>query len=132
MINIHKPAAWEKNTLDELMETEAGQHYVLNQFGAADKVAPEHTFERSGSGDYCAYLIFEDGSLYYVNNAEDVVHFSASDWVLENLTGFSGTKWNDDGEGMPIDDMDREMLMHIFEDEESAKEFFERNGGNVD
>ena len=128
-VQIKKPANWSKSRLEDLMSIEAGQAYVLSQFDRHfQPVEPDHVFKRSGRGDYCAYEIYEDGSLWYVNNAEDEVWSDAGDFA--NELNFSGLDWDEDGENPVIDEMDRNLLIHLH-GEEGAREFFERAGGNI-
>jgi len=131
MEKVRKPASWENNTLDELMEIEAGQAYVVRQFGG--NVAPEFSAQSSRENqDTAEYEVFEDGSLLFTNNAQDVVHFSASDWANEELTGFQDVRWDEDtaGDGFVIDDMDRSLMTYLW-GEEAAKRHFMSHGGVV-
>lgn len=133
-ITIHKPAGWEHDPLDDLMQLDAGQAYVLQQFDAEDAVTPDHVFKRSGSGDYCCYEVYEDGSLWYVNNAEDEVWPDYSDFVREQLIpgllaskeGDSRMFWTEeeaeqsgDMYSYAPDEMDRQLLMLAYDDDES-------------
>ena len=132
MITIRKPAAWLNDTLDRLMAFDAGQCYVVRQFGA-EAVPPEHEFSSSRQNcDSASYELFDDGSLLFNNNAEDVVHPSASDWAMENLTVFERLRWSEDapGEGLIVDDMDKNLLTTLW-GEEAARNHFAQCGGVI-
>lgn len=131
MIEVRKPAAWENSTLEDLMTIEAGQAYVLEQFGS-DAVKPEVTFRSSRTNqDAASYDVFEDGSLWLHNNAQDVVYHDVSDFVINELR-FDGVHWEDtdDRDGMLVDDMDKNLLIYLW-DEERAREHFASAGGIV-
>jgi hypothetical protein len=128
---VRKPAAWTNESLDSLMEHQAGQAYVVRQFGG-DVVADFAAKSSRTNCDSAEYEVFDDGSLLFTNNAEDVVAYDASDWANEHLTGFAGMRWSDDidADGFVIDDMDRNLMIHLW-GEDVAREHFERNGGIV-
>lgn len=126
MQTIRKPAAWEHETLDSLMDCEAGQAYVVSQLGF--NLEPVSKFRSSQSSE-CSYEIFSDSSLWLISGAVDEVATDAMDWVQENLQ-FDGRRWDDetDADGLVIDDMDRNLLTFLLE-EEGAREFFVDHGG---
>jgi hypothetical protein len=131
-VAVRKPASWVSESLDSLMSIEAGQAYVVRQFGG--DVVAEFTAKSSRTNcDSAEYEVFADGSLLFTNNAEDVVHSDASDWANENLTGFDRMRWSDeiDADGLVIDDMDKNLMIHLW-GEDVAREHFERNGGIVE
>ena len=129
---VRKPAAWVSNTLEDLMGIEAGQAYVVRQFGG-DVVADFTAKSSRENCDSAEYEVFADGSLLFTNNAEDVVACDASDWANENLTGFDGMRWSDeiDADGFVIDEMDKNLMVYLW-DEDTAKEHFERCGGIIE
>jgi hypothetical protein len=128
MTTIRKPAGWYANTLEELMACEAGQAYVVNQLGF--ELQPDEVFRSSHSSE-CSYELFADGSLWCINGAEDIVVVDASDWALTELQ-FDGLWWedSDDRDGLMIDDMDRELIIHLW-GVDVARETFRDKGGRL-
>jgi hypothetical protein len=128
-MTIRKPAAWENLTFEDLLSNEAGQAYVADQLGGnVDPVATFHS-NRTGS-DSCTYELFEDGSLWFVNSAQDEVWPDVSDFAIEMQ--FDGLYWDEfEGrDGLLVDAMDRGLLIHLY-GEDGALDFFERAGGIV-
>ena len=126
---IRKPANWESLTFEDLFETEAGQAYVADQLGGS--VDPVAVFNSNrANADACSYELFEDGSIWFHSNSEGEVWSDAVDFVREMR--FDGFYWNggDDWEGTLVDAMDRDLLVHLFGDDD-AREFFEQSGGIV-
>lgn len=127
---IRKPANWESSSFEDLFTIEAGQAYVAEQFGGS--VAPVKRFHSSRTNaDACSYDLFDDGSIWYRNNAQDEVWADAVDFLRE--LRFDGLDWDeyDGSSNMIVDEMDRDLLVHLWGEDE-AREFFESGGGNVD
>ncbi len=129
MTQIHKPAAWENTSFEDLLACQAGQAYVADQLRG--HVDPEWTFrsDRTNS-DPCSYDLFEDGSLWFHSNAEDEIWADANDFIQQ--FEFTGLYWDEceNRDGLLVNSMDRELLIHLLEEEE-AREFFKRSGGIV-
>jgi hypothetical protein len=126
---IRKPANWESNTFENLFTTEAGQAYVAEQFGGS--VDPVASFQSNrANADACSYDLFEDGSLWFHSNSQDEVWADAADFVREMQ--FTGLHWDDsdDRNGLLVDAMDRDLLVHLW-GEDDAREFFESAGGII-
>lgn len=126
---ILKPANWESSTFEDLFTIEAGQAYVAEQLGGS--VVPIATFHSNrANADACSYDLFDDGSLWFHSNAQDEVWADAVDFVREMR--FDGLYWDecDDLDGLLVDEMDRDLLVHLW-DEDDAREFFEQCGGIV-
>lgn len=127
--NIRKPANLGSSTFEDLFTIEAGQAYVAEQFGGS--VDPVASFKSNRSNaDACSYDLFDDGSLWFHSNAEDEVWADAGDFVREMQ--FTGLYWedSDDRDGLLVDAMDRDLLVHLW-GEDDAREFFESAGGIV-
>jgi hypothetical protein len=117
---IRLPAAWGTAEAFQLLQCQAGRAYLLAQTGIGSE--PEHTIRLSEhSQDYCAYEIFPDGSLWYVNNAEDEVWEDYRDFVQELLNTAAVQGGVDCWE--KLNDGDRQLLTHYCDgDEAKAKE----------
>ena len=98
-----------------------------------DEPESTHEFSRTGSGDYCAYILFADDSLWYVNNAEDEVWVDYTDFVGESLIPgieasnacgggcFTEEEYDesDNERAWKLDGMDRCLLLHYCDDDEA-------------
>jgi hypothetical protein len=126
---IRKPANWENSTFEDLFTIEAGQAYIAEQFGGSVDSVKNFRSNRERS-DACSYELFEDGSLWFHNNAQDEIWADVSDFVRE--LQFTGVYWEDtrDRDGFLVDAMDRNLLVHLW-GEDDAREFFESAGGIV-
>lgn len=138
MTKIHKPAAWESVSLDELMGCEAGQAYVLAQFCRDNPIEPEYRFFSSRTGhDTAAYKVYDDGSLWFAGNAEDEVWADFRDFVTATLlpgiaaaNAAGNMHWtddeaarSDDPAAFAINSMDRNLLLLFCEgDDAEARE----------
>lgn len=128
MEEIRKPAALEDVPFEDLFCIQAGRAYIAEQLNG--NIEPEKTFKSSRTGaDACSYDLFEDGSLWFHSNAQDEVWADATDFINELC--FSGLYWEDveDRDDFLIDDMDKNLLIHLLEDENAARDFFEKAGG---
>jgi len=126
---IRLPAAWKWSEAKDFMQLCAGRAYLLSQMDITSE--PDHEFTRSGSGDTASYSVFDDGSLWYCNNAEDEVWSDYRDFVTERLlpgleacSHAGQPSWGDDDNGdWVIDEMDRGLLVLFHDgDEDAAKD----------
>jgi len=138
-MKIHVPEAWNSVDMSDLMACEAGQAYVLDQLDPDSRaIKPSHTFNSSReNSDAARYLVFDDGSMWFQNNASDEVWADFRDFVTDELVpgitaqpGHPKLYWSDedaalfsDDEAWVLDDMDRGLLLHYTQqDEKSARE----------
>lgn len=125
---LRKPANFESLTFDDLLAFDAGRAYVAQQLGG--EVTPVESFKSDRPmAESCGYDVFEDGSLWLHSNSQDEVWPDAVDFSRQMQ--FDGLYWEDfDGRsGLLIDRMDKDLLIHLFCDEDDAREFFEQAGG---
>jgi hypothetical protein len=125
--HIRKPANWEESTFENLFSIDAGQAYVAQQLNG--NVAPVARFVSSRTNaDACSYDLFEDRSVWFHSNAQDEVWSDVADFVQQ--MDFTGTYWSDcdDRDGFMVDEMDRDLLVHLWGEDE-AREYFESHGG---
>ena len=135
MTTIHIPSAWDN--LDNLMTCEAGRAYVLRQLDRdSSAIPPDHEFHSSRtSGDPSCCRVYSDGSLWFVNNAEDEVWSDYRDFVQDSmLKGLRFTKglcWTEEEYAAAdyfsnpwlIDDMDKQLLLLSCDgDDEAARD----------
>ena len=132
MESIHIPSGWR--SLDDLMAWEAGRAYVLRQLDRhSSAVQPDHEFHSSRtSGDPSCYWVYSDGSLWFVNNAEDDVWGYYRDFIentlLDGLRFRKGLCWNGHeyqasdyfADPWLIDDMDRQLLLLYCDGDDGA------------
>ena len=120
--SIRLPAAWDKQSAFDLLQISAGRAYVCEQLGV--EIACEHSFKSSRENcDSGSYEIYEDGSLWYSNNAQDEVWSDYRDFVAESLLRglrvSSNMVWDesetDDPNAVELDGMDKELLL-LFHD----------------
>lgn len=74
---IKLPAAWPKEQAFDFIQLDAGRAYIN------DRVFPEPVEEIWNESQTAAYLVYEDGSLWFVNNAEDEVWSNVDDFLAE-------------------------------------------------
>jgi hypothetical protein len=125
--SIHLPAAWGKETAFDLLQISAGRAYVCEQLGV--EIASEHSFKSSRQNcDSACYDVYEDGSLWFANNAEDEVWIDYRDFVtdsiLPGLRVSSNLVWDesetDDLEAVELDEMDKALLLLFHDGDEAA------------
>jgi hypothetical protein len=135
MTSIRKPAAWDNSSIEDLMECEAGRAYILNQLDPkSEAIQPEQRCESSRKNcDAARYKIYEDGSLWFVNNAEDEVWSDYMDFVQDSLlpgleaqASRPGMCWSEDESSesdeinaWSIDEMDQQILLRYCDDDEA-------------
>jgi hypothetical protein len=117
--------------MDDLMECEAGQAYILRQLDPKSRaIKPIHVCESSSGGvDSSWYEIYEDRSLWFVNNAADEVWTDYTDFVeMSLLPGIEadetlrrGLSWNEDAimdsddiSNSWLSEMDQQILLLYF------------------
>lgn len=136
MSEIYKPADWENSSMEDLLSCEAGRAYVLDQLDSSSKaIQPEQVFQSSRKNcDAAWYKIYSDGSLWFVNNAQDEVWSDYTDFVQQSLlpgiaasAAQKGMCWDeeeaaesDDFNAWSLDQMDREILTKYADDDEEA------------
>ena len=127
--NIRLPAAWPEGGAFDFLQLEAGRAYILDQIGVDG--TPEHKFELSRTDcEPTSYEVYDDGSLWFINNAEDEVWVDFREFVSDRLVpGLQAQspalRWeeDDDPESTVIDDMDRGLLLLFCDgNEEEARE----------
>lgn len=125
--SIRLPAAWDKETAFDLLQISAGRAYVCEQLGV--EIACEHSFRSSRENcDSAWYEVYEDGSLWFRNNAEDEVWSDYRDFVtnslLPGLRVSSDMVWDesetDDPKAVELDGMDKALLLLFHDGDEMA------------
>lgn len=102
--SIRIPAGWRKSETHGLLQLQAGRAYVLDQVGVDSE--PAHEFGSSLWPNVCGYVVFDDNSLWFWNNSEDVVHFDFRDFITDTLLeGISAQP-----EEQVADEMDKQLL----------------------
>ena len=119
---------------DDLLTMEAGQAYLLNQLDRTScALPPEHAFHSSRTNcDPSRYEIYDDGSLWFVNNAQDEVWADYRDFVRDCLIPGINSQpselcWTEDEyesaeslDAWLIDDMDKQLLILFCDGDEPA------------
>ena len=133
---IRLPAAWNQAQTFDLLQLEAGRHYILDQMDSSSTaIQPEHVFNSDNPrSDTASYSVYSDGSLWFKNNAEDEIWADFRDAVSEHLIrGIEAqqiTHWtqdevdaSDDQAARCPDNMDRQLLLLSCDgDEDAARE----------
>lgn len=101
-----------------------------------DSSQPTHEFW-GPAPDGGAYLLYEDGSLWFINSAEDEVWREVADYCTDSLIpalqscnhDWQGA-WDDQEDGSwVVQEMDRQLLKHLYGDR--AREFAGFPAGDV-
>ena len=101
---IHIPAGWEEPEAFYLLQLQAGRAYIFDQVGVDSE--PLHEFGSSRWPNVCGYLVYDDNSIWFWNNAEDVVHCDFRDFVTDTLLEGIAAQPDD----QPADEMDKQLL----------------------
>lgn len=77
---IRLPANWPDREAIAFLQLDAGRAYIADQDGLQISPASEMWNADKTAG----YLVFPDGSLWFVNNAADEVWADVADFLVEN------------------------------------------------